>query len=257
MMVLYVHKTCLKGADVFCVAYVYFCLFQEIVIRNLDYVFTVSSHAIASASLEILAGLENVMDLRSSEPWSYRRLPTPTATFPAIINSEEEDSENEVYRTRDYHVTESSSKNKISPMLDSFLQPNYDSNLDICKKIRALRKKLQQIEMLEAKQANGHLLDGQQIAKLQTKSTLENSLADLGAPVVTTLQGNESFAIFPDSKGNKKAQQSKKQKKKSKQSSGKMEIASSTSGTELGSEPTKDLLGIEFSKLAKHKVWFC
>lgn len=188
------------------------------------------------------------MDLRSSEPWSYRRLPTPTATFPAIINSEEEDSENEIQRTRDYRI--STSKNEISPRLDSFLQPKNDLNQDMCKQIRALRKKLQQIEMLEAKQSKGHLLDDQQIAKLQTRSVLENSLAELGVPVVTE-QVNGSSSVFPDGKGNKKT---RKQKKKNKQRTAEMEIVPGVSGNELGSEPAKDFLNIEIPQVLKHEV---
>ncbi|KAJ0855009.1 putative regulator of chromosome condensation 1/beta-lactamase-inhibitor protein II [Helianthus annuus] len=74
---------------------------EEIVIRNLDYIFTVSTHAFASASLDVLANLEKSLDSKSSESWSHRRLPTPTATFPAVINSEEDDSDNEFFRTRD------------------------------------------------------------------------------------------------------------------------------------------------------------
>ncbi|XP_062113478.1 uncharacterized protein LOC133824571 isoform X2 [Humulus lupulus] len=218
---------------------------EEIVIRNLDYIFTVSSQAIASASLEILAKLENLLDLRSSESWSYRRLPTPTATFPAIINSEEEDSDNEVQRTRDYHI--STSKNEICPRMDSFLQPRDDLDLD--KQIRALRKKLQQIEMLEGKQSKGHLLDDQQIAKLQTRSVLENSLAALGAPVITE-QVNASSSVLQDGKGNKKA---KKQRKKSRQRAEEMEAASSVSGTEVVSKPAKDFLNVEISQALKLK----
>ncbi|KAF3441247.1 hypothetical protein FNV43_RR15160 [Rhamnella rubrinervis] len=181
---------------------------EEIVIRNLDYIFTVSSHTIASASPDILANLENLLDLRSSETWSYRRLPTPTATCPAIVYSEEEDSENEVHRTRDNHTKQSTSKNELNQRLDSFLQPTDDPNLGICKQVRALRKKLQQIEMLEVKQSKGHLLDDQQIAKLQTRSILESSLAELGAPVETPLV-KASSSVLPDGKGNKKAEQSK------------------------------------------------
>lgn len=83
---------------------------QDIAIRNLDYIFTVSAHAIASASPDVLANLEKLLDLRSSEPWSYRRLPTPTATFPAIIDSEEEDSKSDLLRTRDNHSKKPASR---------------------------------------------------------------------------------------------------------------------------------------------------
>ncbi|KAI5336282.1 hypothetical protein L3X38_015549 [Prunus dulcis] len=43
--------------------------------------------ATASASPDILANLENILDLRSSEPWSYRRPPKPTAkaSLPSLV----------------------------------------------------------------------------------------------------------------------------------------------------------------------------
>ncbi|XP_062005201.1 uncharacterized protein LOC133722332 [Rosa rugosa] len=189
---------------------------EEIAVRNLDYIFTVSSQAIAGASPDILANLEKSLDLKSSEPWSYRRLPTPTATFPAVIYSEEEDSESEVQRTRDSHTKQSTSKNGIHHRPDSFLQPKDDPNQGIGKEVRALRKKLQQIEMLEEKQSNGYLLDDQQIKKLQTRSALESSLAELGLPVETT-ELKASSSVLPDGKGNKKVELSRKQRRKNKQ----------------------------------------
>ncbi|KAH1077344.1 hypothetical protein GLYMA_19G113700v4 [Glycine max] len=182
---------------------------EEIVMRNLDYIFAVSSHTVASASPDILANLERLFDQRSSEPWSHRRLPTPTATFPAIINSEEDDSEIEFQRTCDKPM-----KLEKVHRLDSFLHPKDDPNKEISKVVRAIRKKLQQIEMLEDKQSNGHLLDDQQIAKLQSKSALESSLAELGVPVETS-QNKESSSMLPEGKGSKKGKLSKKQRRKS------------------------------------------
>ncbi|KAF2306909.1 hypothetical protein GH714_022462 [Hevea brasiliensis] len=140
---------------------------QDIVIHNLDYILTVSSHAFASASPEILATLEHLLDLRSSEPWSYRRLPTPTATFPLIINSEEEDSEYEVPRTRDNHNNKSTLKSG-DERSEFFLQ----SKMIL---IKASPKKL----------------------------AIESSLAELGLPVQTE-QANASFAVSSDVKWNKK-----------------------------------------------------
>ncbi|KAL5547330.1 hypothetical protein UlMin_007017 [Ulmus minor] len=221
---------------------------EDIVIRNLDYVFTVSSHAISSVSLEILASLENSLDQRSSESWSHRRLPTPTATFPAIINSEEEDSENEFQRTRDNHSNKSASKHQLNQRLDSFLLPRDDPNEGIGKQIRALRKKLQQIEILEAKQSSGCLLDDQQIAKLQMRSVLESSLADLGVPVVT-MQVNSS-SVLPDGKGSRKNESLKKQRRRSKYRAAQEEIESAISKNELESEPMNNL---ETAKVSKHK----
>ncbi|KAL0911958.1 hypothetical protein M5K25_017897 [Dendrobium thyrsiflorum] len=67
---------------------------EDLVIRNFDYLFTVSAAAIGSASLEILARLENMLDAISSEPWSYCLLPRSTVAFPVVIYSEE-DGDNE------------------------------------------------------------------------------------------------------------------------------------------------------------------
>ncbi|KAE8707777.1 Detected protein of confused Function [Hibiscus syriacus] len=185
----------------------------DIVICNLDYILIVSSPAFASASPDVLANLEKSLDLRSSESWSYRRLPTPTATYSVIIYSDEEDGESEVLRTRD-------NKNITCFMnggnrLGFFLQPNVDPNQGISEQVQALRKKLQQIEVLEMKQLGGYVLDNQQLAKLQRKPALENSLTDIGIPVEKSqLKGSCSVPI--DAKGNKKSEVSRKQRRKSK-----------------------------------------
>ncbi|KAI9186342.1 hypothetical protein LWI28_016355 [Acer negundo] len=221
---------------------------EDIVIRNLDYVLTVSSHAFSSASLEILANLEKLFDQRSSEPWSYRRLPTPTATFPIIINSEEEDSESEVLRTRYNNMKISSVKNEGNTRIDSFLQPKDDPNQGIGKQVRALRKKLQQIEMLEMKQSNGHPLDEQQLAKLQTRSALESSLSELGVPVESP-QAKASSAASPDGKGNRKAVMSKKHRRKN-QKAAQVETVTGFCLTDVGADPVKDLFAVEASQVS-------
>ncbi|QCD97362.1 hypothetical protein DEO72_LG6g2072 [Vigna unguiculata] len=221
---------------------------EEIVMRNLDYIFTVSSHTIASASPDVLANLERLLDQRSSEPWSHRRLPTPTATLPAIINSEEDDSEIEFQRTRDKPL-----KMEKVQRVDSFLQPQDDSDKEISKVIRAIRKKLQQIEMLEDKQSNGHLLDDQQIAKLQSKSALESSLAELGVPVETS-QNKESSSTLQEGKGSKKGKVSKKQRRKSGKSNiGQAEIESVHSKSEAIPK-SEDLLDIHIMGISDPKV---
>lgn len=211
--------------------------------------FTVSSQAISSASPDVLANLENILDLRSCEPWSYRRLPTPTATFPAIVYSEEEDSESEVQRTRDGHSKQS--KNEIHQRPDSFLQPKDDPNHGIGKQVRALRKKLQQIEMLEAKQSSGQPLDDQQITKLQTRSALESSLAELGVPVETP---QLTSSVLPDGKGNKKLELPKKQRRKNKQMATEVDLGSSFPGDDVEPNHAKGLLNIETSQTSKNKV---
>lgn len=186
---------------------------EDIVLRNLDYIFTVSAPAITSASPEILAKLENLLDAKSSEPWSYRRLPTSTATSPAVIYSEEEG---------DVRTADLVPRNHMKPILksfgdpraDLFLKGENDADQAVSRQVRALRKKLQQIEMLEAKQLSGQVLDGQQTAKLQTRASLETALADLGFPLE-----RESILSSPgesDSKGSKKVEVSRKQRRKNK-----------------------------------------
>ncbi|KAK1409850.1 hypothetical protein QVD17_36379 [Tagetes erecta] len=183
---------------------------EEIVMRNLDYICTVSTHAFASASLDVLVNLEKSLDSKSSELWSHRRLPTPTATFPAVINSEEDDSDNEFFRTRDNNGEKMDSQKEGNQRFDSFLQPD-DANHEIGKQVRALRKKLQQIEILEEKQSKGYHLDSQQIAKLQTRPMLENSLVELGVPV-ETIQAKSTSPVDQKSEGTKK--QRKKSRRK-------------------------------------------
>ncbi|KAL4576829.1 hypothetical protein LXL04_012929 [Taraxacum kok-saghyz] len=179
---------------------------EEIVIRNLDYILTVSTHAIATASLDVLANLEKALDLKSSETWSHRQLPTPTATFPAVINSEEDDSDSEFLRTRDYNNGGNMDSHNER---NSFLHPYDDANQEVGKQVRALRKKLQQIEILEEKKSKGYQLDTQQITKLQTRNMLEKSLIELGVPV-DTIQAKSTSPVD---------QGTKKQKKKSRRKS--------------------------------------
>ncbi|XP_015970983.1 uncharacterized protein LOC107494467 [Arachis duranensis] len=229
---------------------------EEIVMRNLDFIFTVSSHAVASTAPDILANLERLLDQRSSEPWTHRRLPTPTATFPAIINSEEDDSEIEFQRTRDKPMKMNVLKLEKDERGDSFLQPKDDPNLETSKVIRAIRKKLQQIEMLEAKQSSGHFLDDQQILKIQSKSSLESSLAELGISV-ETLQNKESSSPSPspEGKGSKKGKVSKKQRRKSNKSSViQAEVESLYSASEVITESVKDLLEADIMVAPKSKV---
>lgn len=230
------------------------CL-QDIAIRNLDYIFTVSAHAIASASPDILANLEKKLDLRSSEPWSYRRLPTPTATFPAIIDSEEEDSNSDLLRTRDNHSKKPASRKERDQRLECFLQPKEDPSQGTFKLVRALWKKLQQIEMLEAKQSNGQVLDNQQVAKLQTKSALEISLVELGVPF-ETIQAKASSSVVSDGKGNRKVEVSRKERRKSKQVVAQSEAVSVNCRTDLEANPVKGLLDPEIPQESEHKVRF-
>ncbi|XP_031093907.1 uncharacterized protein LOC115998463 [Ipomoea triloba] len=207
---------------------------EDIAIRNLDYILTVSGQAFANISLDILVRLEKLLDLKSSEPWSCRRLPTPTAPFPAIMNSEEETSDNESLRMREYSKKRIISKEEGDKRLDNFLQ-SYDAKEGISKQVRALRKKLQQIEMLEEKQSKGQTLDAQQIAKLQTKSALEHSLSELGVPI-ETLQTTTSISVT--GKPTKELEASRRQRRKNKQKPSPLEVK--PSNCEIIAEPSPE-----------------
>lgn len=186
---------------------------QEIAIRNLDYIFTVSASAIMNAPLELLVKLEKSLDDKSSEPWCHRRLPTPTATFPAVIDSEEENSDFCYTRPR-VNRKKLTLKNYEGLGTDCFLQKDHKADQVVSKEVRALRKKLQQIDMLEAKQLNGHHLDDQQVAKLETRSAVENTLAELGIPLES--ESKASLPSLIDGKRNKKSELSRKQRRKNK-----------------------------------------
>ncbi|KAK4282113.1 hypothetical protein QN277_013527 [Acacia crassicarpa] len=222
---------------------------EETVIRNLDYIFTVSSHSLASASLDILANLETLLDQRSSEQWCHRRLPPVTAPFPPIINSEEDDSDLEFHRTCDKPMKLRLEKYQ---RLDSFLQPKDDSNQENSKVVRGLRKKLQQIEVLEVKQSMGHHLDDQQIAKVQSKSALVRSIAELG--VVPFETSHKEFSAHSEGKGKKKGKLSRKQKKDSAPSVVQTEVESIYAGAEVISEPTEDMLDVKILEASEIKV---
>ncbi|XP_074270927.1 uncharacterized protein LOC141594833 [Silene latifolia] len=223
---------------------------EELVIRNLDYIFTVTSHAVATASPEILVHIEKLLDMRSSEPWSHRRLPTPTATFPAIINSEENYNDNEALRFRDNVPMVDTVYQAGKLRSESFLMPMNDANQETAKQVRILRKKLQQIEVLEAKQSKGHVLDDQQMAKLHRKPVLENSLAELGIPAETTTKPS---SVALDGKGPKKAGMSKKQKRKSKVKECQVDC-NALSGSELEPLPFNTVLNVQVLKSTDEKI---
>lgn len=208
-----------------------------------------SAHTFAGSSLDILVDLEKLLDLKSSESWSCRQLPTPTATFPVIINSEDENGDDEMLRTRDDGTKGLMLCREEAQRLDGFLQSNDGAVEGVTKKIRAFRKKLQQIELLEEKQSKGHLLDGQQISKLQMRSVLENSLAELGAPI-ETVQTKTSSAI--DERGSKKGV-SRKHRRKNKEKAAQKDEGSSDIA--IDSEPgiKKGFLDTEVRE-ATHKV---
>ncbi|KAL3532222.1 hypothetical protein ACH5RR_005743 [Cinchona calisaya] len=223
---------------------------EEIAIRNLDYILTVSTHSFASTSLDILLSLEKLLDLKSSESWSYRQLPTLTATYPAIIYSEEEDSENEFLRTRDSCIQRLSYEKSGAVRLDSFLQCSDDAKEVVSKQVRALKKKLQQIEMLEEKLLKGHSLDDQQVKKLQTRAALQSSLDELGVPM-EIVQTKASSSMSFDGKGSKKVVK-RRQRRKSKHNPAEVEEASGNCEKIDRLDPVKSSVEFESSH-GKHK----
>lgn len=82
---------------------------------------------------------------------------------------------------------------------------------------------MQQIELLEEKQFKGQFLDDQQILKLQTRSFLEKSLLELGAPVESV---HTTACSAVDERGSKKLT-SRKQKRKNQQKAALKEEGSS------------------------------
>lgn len=147
-------------------------------LHNLGYILSISSSVFGQLRPALLADLEKALDASSVQAWSHHRLPTPTATLPAVIDSEEEDcGVGERVRGVDHH---GGCDNRSS---DELVLPRVVDE-DILRQLRAVRKKLQQIEALEMKLAKGHFLDDQQYAKLRTKQDLENSLMLLESGVM-------------------------------------------------------------------------
>lgn len=185
-------------------------------IRNLDYIFTAAAPSIINASPEILVKLEKVLDEKSAEPWSHRRLPTMTATFPAIIDSDDgDDYTNQRGLVRDRNNERNLLKITRESRTDSFLLATTDADEAVSKQVRALRKKLQQIEMLEQKQQSGQQLDNQQLAKVASRAVLVSELEELGFPYESEL--SQVFSGSVNAKGSNKFEGSKKQRRKNKQ----------------------------------------
>ncbi|BBN02425.1 inhibitor of Bruton tyrosine kinase [Marchantia polymorpha subsp. ruderalis] len=158
---------------------------EELVLRNLDYVLTMAPVLFGHVRPSLLAEVEKAWDASSTQPWSHRRLPTPSATLPAIIDSEEEEED------RGNEPNSRGSKREVSlgsfnerMLSEGFLQAADENVEAITKQLRALKKKLQQVEALELKQSRGHTLDDQQLAKLRTKRDLEDSILSLEAGVI-------------------------------------------------------------------------
>lgn len=169
---------------------------EDLVLHNLDYVLTVSPTAFAHVTPTLLTDLEKALDATSSQPWSHRLLPTPTALFPAVVDSEEDECDSGLFsRMRSLSLTESSPSMEKRDSEGLF---NQGSGIDqaIIKQLRALKKKLQQIEALELRQSRGHVLDHQQLAKLETKLSIRDAILALDPGAVFTEVSNEADLQF-------------------------------------------------------------
>jgi inhibitor of Bruton tyrosine kinase len=219
----------------------YFFFYQEMAIRNLDYIFTTAAPSIINASPEILVKLEKVLDEKSAEPWSHRRLPTLTATFPAIIDSDEgDDYTNQRGLVMARNSERNSSKIDRESRTDSFLLVATDADQAVSKQVRALRKKLQQIEMLEQKHSSGFQLDNQQIAKVASRAALVSELEELGFPYESEL--SQAFSGSVSAKESNKFEGSKKQRRKNKQ-----KIAAQSDSSSVVSQEQNPVMGVEDS----------
>lgn len=202
-----------------------------------------------NACPEILVNLEKLLDEKSTEPWSQRRLPTVTATYPAVIESDgEEEEAREILRPR--KSGKSASRPSTLSSHENFLQKDCTAEQAVSKQIRAIRKKLQQIEILEAKQRAGQQLDDQQLAKLESRAALEGELAELGIPS----EACSASSVCPaEGMTNKKPEFCKKQKRKNKQATQTPSVKSD-SGQQT---PIKGLQEVLPVNVSAEKVRFC
>ncbi|KAI5065917.1 hypothetical protein GOP47_0018541 [Adiantum capillus-veneris] len=165
---------------------------EDLVLHNLDYLLTVSPTAFAHVTPTLLADLEKALDATSSQPWSHRLFPTPTALFPAIVDSEEDDCDSGLSsRMRSLSLTDSSNVNSDRRESEGLFDKESRVDQAVIKQLRALKKKLQQIEALELRQSRGHVLDHQQLAKLETKLAIKDAILALDSGAVFTADINE------------------------------------------------------------------
>ena len=192
------------------------CLVQELVLHNLDYLLAISPMTFTHVSPTLLADVEKALDATSSQSWSHRLLPTPTALFPAVVESEEDDTDSEIIsRRRSLSFFEPVKKGSEGIF-------HQESELDQAKakQVRALKKKLQQIEALELKQFRGHKLDHQQEAKLLTKQTLIDAIlaiesGDATASIDDNIEGSGVQDFHAKMVVSRKQQSARKKKNKS------------------------------------------
>lgn len=164
---------------------------EDLVLHNLDYLLTVSPMAFAHVTPTLLAEVEKALDATSSQSWSHRLLPTPTALFPAVVDSEEEDCESGFFsRMRSLSFTESNMAG-IETKRGSEGLFHQESGVDqaAAKQLRALKKKFQQIEALELRLSKGHVLDHQQLAKLEAKQAVKEAVLTIDSGTVLSAPG--------------------------------------------------------------------
>eukprot|EP00850_Spirogloea_muscicola_P010078 SM000058S18508 [mRNA] locus=s58:213689:220094:- [translate_table: standard] len=161
---------------------------ELMIMRNLGHILTVSPAQLAQRQPSVLASLEAVLAASSNQPWSYRRLPTSTGGPPLMKREEvlpewdlrsggrpEQVQMNKSTRPTSTEVAGEDCRARPSlegSPLGSFWQTPDDAQSVIGRHVRAVRKKLQQIEALEAKQ---------QKAKLRSKLELQDALKKLEA----------------------------------------------------------------------------
>lgn len=153
--------------------------------------------AFAHVTPTLLAELEKTLDATSSQSWSHRLLPTPTALFPAVVDSEEDDCESVFFsRMRSLSFTESNMAG-IETKRGSEGLFHQESGVDqaVAKQLRALRKKLQQIEALELRLSKGHMLDHQQLAKLEAKQAVMEAVLAIVSGTVLSAPGIDTELI--------------------------------------------------------------
>lgn len=150
---------------------------QAMVLRNLDYVLMVTPPGVlAQIRPSVLAELEGLMGCHVAQGgWVPRPLSCATASGNEPILEEEEGGSEKARESR--NGSGDKEEKVVMDMgravglgLGRFLQQK--DELGAVKRIRALRKKLQQIEALEARRGEGIALDSQQRAKLRSKEDI-------------------------------------------------------------------------------------
>jgi hypothetical protein len=151
---------------------------QAMVLRNLDYILMVTPTAIlAQIRPSVLAELEGLMGSHVAQGgWVPRKLPCATSSKNVLVLEEEDDSGE---RARESRMRSEAWEERVvmdvgqavGIGLGRFLQQK--DELGAVRRIRALRKKLQQIEALEARHGEGYALDAQQRAKVRSKEDIQ------------------------------------------------------------------------------------